>query len=243
MRTSTIDVNANPIWEPVGKPITEVDIDAGKPVLSPSTHHSTVRTCRPPNSHSHTTDLAEHDKPWRRPGADPSDYFNYGFDEFTWTTYTLKQKTMADTLAAQKAETAKFELLFGGGAPSGPSMPAPAALAQPAFSTSHPPAGPANAGAAMGGPMAAAMGAGMPGMPGSDEMMQTMMQQMMAQGINDPTQLDFGAFMQGMQQMQGPGQGPGMGGPGQGVPQGPAAQQWGGGYGRGGAGGGRGRRW
>jgi len=24
------------------------------------------------------------DKPWRKPGADVSDYFNYGFNEDTW---------------------------------------------------------------------------------------------------------------------------------------------------------------
>lgn len=32
------------------------------------------------------------DKPWRKPGAIPSDFFNYGFDEFTWTLYCDKLK-------------------------------------------------------------------------------------------------------------------------------------------------------
>lgn len=27
------------------------------------------------------------DKPWRRPGADITDYFNYGFDEISWKQY------------------------------------------------------------------------------------------------------------------------------------------------------------
>lgn len=31
------------------------------------------------------------DKPWRRPGADISDYFNYGLDEFTWMAYCNRQ--------------------------------------------------------------------------------------------------------------------------------------------------------
>lgn len=31
------------------------------------------------------------DKPWRRPGADLSDYFNYGLDEFTWMAYCNRQ--------------------------------------------------------------------------------------------------------------------------------------------------------
>lgn len=30
-------------------------------------------------------------KPWRQPGADITEYFNYGFDEFTWTAYCQKQ--------------------------------------------------------------------------------------------------------------------------------------------------------
>ena len=27
------------------------------------------------------------DKPWRKPGADITDYFNYGFTEETWAAY------------------------------------------------------------------------------------------------------------------------------------------------------------
>ncbi|KJE98061.1 hypothetical protein CAOG_08094 [Capsaspora owczarzaki ATCC 30864] len=34
------------------------------------------------------------DKPWRKPGADISDYFNYGFNEETWQIYCEKQKSM-----------------------------------------------------------------------------------------------------------------------------------------------------
>ena len=46
------------------------------------------------------------DKPWRKPGirtasrcvlivgADASDYFNYGFDEFTWAAYRAKQTNL-----------------------------------------------------------------------------------------------------------------------------------------------------
>jgi len=46
------------------------------------------------------------EKPWRKPGihppmgrglnvgADVTDYFNYGFDEFTWTAYCTKQKNL-----------------------------------------------------------------------------------------------------------------------------------------------------
>ncbi|CAL4152695.1 unnamed protein product, partial [Meganyctiphanes norvegica] len=34
------------------------------------------------------------DKPWRKPGADLSDYFNYGFNEETWFKYCERQKKM-----------------------------------------------------------------------------------------------------------------------------------------------------
>ena len=43
------------------------------------------------------------------------------------------------------------------------------------------------------------------------DMMQAMMAQMMAQGITDPSQMDFGTFMQQMQAYQG--QGGGVGNP------------------------------
>jgi hypothetical protein len=31
------------------------------------------------------------DRPWMMPGADKTDYFNYGFDEQTWRYYSQKQ--------------------------------------------------------------------------------------------------------------------------------------------------------
>lgn len=34
------------------------------------------------------------DKPWRKPGADITDYFNYGFSEETWRAYCERQKKM-----------------------------------------------------------------------------------------------------------------------------------------------------
>ncbi|ANB13046.1 Fip1p [Sugiyamaella lignohabitans] len=42
------------------------------------------------------------DKPWRRPGSDITDYFNYGFDEFTWTAYCSKQDTLRANYTPQK---------------------------------------------------------------------------------------------------------------------------------------------
>ncbi|GFV70668.1 pre-mRNA 3'-end-processing factor FIP1 [Trichonephila clavipes] len=34
------------------------------------------------------------DKPWRKPGADITDYFNYGFNEETWKAYCEKQRKL-----------------------------------------------------------------------------------------------------------------------------------------------------
>ncbi|CAN6660971.1 hypothetical protein TRVA0_033S00166 [Trichomonascus vanleenenianus] len=42
------------------------------------------------------------EKPWRKPGADVTDYFNYGFDEFTWTAYCSKQDNLREDFAPQK---------------------------------------------------------------------------------------------------------------------------------------------
>ncbi|GEQ68048.1 hypothetical protein JCM33374_g1714 [Metschnikowia sp. JCM 33374] len=54
-------VDINAVAEYEGKPLTQLDLDELK------------------------------EKPWRAPGADISDYFNYGFDELTWTAYCHKQ--------------------------------------------------------------------------------------------------------------------------------------------------------
>jgi pre-mRNA 3'-end-processing factor FIP1 len=33
-------------------------------------------------------------KDWRLPGSDISDWFNYGFDEFTWVEYVRRRREM-----------------------------------------------------------------------------------------------------------------------------------------------------
>ncbi|ODV78674.1 Fip1-domain-containing protein [Suhomyces tanzawaensis NRRL Y-17324] len=76
-------IDVHAVAEYEGKPITQVDLEVIK------------------------------EKPWRAPGADISDYFNYGFDEFTWTAYCCKhdklrgefnpQKLMAQIMAASGA--------------------------------------------------------------------------------------------------------------------------------------------
>ncbi|KAL4168719.1 hypothetical protein KRP22_012117 [Phytophthora ramorum] len=47
-------------------------------------------------------DLLE-DRPWRKPGVDISDYFNYGFDEHTWREYAARQLRLRRDLAMEKS--------------------------------------------------------------------------------------------------------------------------------------------
>ncbi|XP_026874830.1 pre-mRNA 3'-end-processing factor FIP1 isoform X2 [Electrophorus electricus] len=46
------------------------------------------------------------EKPWRKPGADLSDYFNYGFSEETWKAYCEKQKRLRMGLDVTMGSTA-----------------------------------------------------------------------------------------------------------------------------------------
>ncbi|KAH8728684.1 Fip1 motif-domain-containing protein, partial [Phaeosphaeriaceae sp. PMI808] len=170
LRTSTIDVNDNPVYPPQGKPLLQVDMDA---------------------------DLAEEQKIWRRPGEDQSDYFNYGFDEFTWETYRQRQMSMAGTIEQQKNDMVQMQQMMGGGMPGMPSMPGP---------------GPVQNNAPGGVPTGPAGGVGGGGGAGSineQQQMEMMFQQMVSQGM-DPSQMDFGSFMQ----MAGQGMGGFPGGPG-----------------------------
>lgn len=43
------------------------------------------------------------EKPWRRPGSDLSDWFNYGFDEISWEAYCFRRKELGDLATVLKA--------------------------------------------------------------------------------------------------------------------------------------------
>lgn len=60
-------INLEAVGEYNGQPITEVDLDSFE------------------------------DKPWRKPGADITDYFNYGFNEVTWRAYCAQQKMLRES--------------------------------------------------------------------------------------------------------------------------------------------------
>ncbi|CZT45456.1 related to component of pre-mRNA polyadenylation factor PF I [Rhynchosporium secalis] len=141
--TSKIDVNAKPIYAPAGKPITQVNIDE---------------------------DLNENDKPWRRPGTDISDYFNYGFDEFTWSLYATKQESVRSEFSPEKMAANQKKMLD--------DMNMMMSMG------------------AMPGMIPGAPGGGMPGMEGMTPEMLQQMQQMMGAGM-DPSQMDPAMFGQG----------------------------------------------
>ncbi|KAK0388865.1 hypothetical protein NLU13_5108 [Sarocladium strictum] len=91
---STIDINANPVYPAAGKPITQVNIDE---------------------------DLPDNEKPWRKPGTDISDYFNYGFDEFTWALYASKQESVRGEFGGDmnKKMMEDFNMMMMGGMGAG----------------------------------------------------------------------------------------------------------------------------
>ncbi|KAJ5638581.1 Cpn10-domain-containing protein [Penicillium herquei] len=169
IHTSTIDINGNPVHPSTGKTIMATDMDS---------------------------DFPADDKPWRRPGSDISDYFNYGFDEFTWVSYCLKQQEVRKEVGDQKRQMDDMQSFLGMGMP-----PMPGGPPGPGAPGSGPPAMP-----------------GMPGMPDmSPDMMQQMLQGMMAQGI-DPSNMDPMTFMQSAQAMMGGQPGGPQGQPGFGEP-------------------------
>ena len=209
--TSTIDPNGNPIHPTTGKPIFSTDFDDDFP--------------------------SESSKPWRKPGSDISDYFNYGFDEFTWASYCLKKQQMPKEISEIKNQ-AEFMKAFVEGIPGGGTSAMPPMPGMPTVPAAGAPNG--------------SLGQ-MPGMPNETDMQQ-MFAGMMTQGM-DPASMDPSQFLQmmmggaaGPQGMAGQGQafGPGQGS-GQAQQQhmlfaGAGAYDQGGNFGgNGGSGGGRGR--
>ncbi|PLB47513.1 Fip1-domain-containing protein [Aspergillus steynii IBT 23096] len=197
VHASTIDVHANPTHPSTGKPILSTDMDM---------------------------DFPEDDKPWRRPGSDISDYFNYGFDEFTWASYVLKQQELRREVGDQKKQLDEMQAFLNGGVP--PPMPG------------GPQPGPAPGPAGGLPPMP-----GMPGMPDmSNEMLSGVLATMMSRGM-DPATMDPMTFMQNAQALMSGPSGAGGGQPAQagfGGQGGQSQMGYGGGFN---AGRGRGRRW
>jgi pre-mRNA 3'-end-processing factor FIP1 len=51
------------------------------------------------------------EKPWRKPGADITDYFNYGFSEVTWNMYCERQRKLRTEFGGDQAKV--NQKLFG----------------------------------------------------------------------------------------------------------------------------------
>ncbi|KAF8963947.1 hypothetical protein BDZ97DRAFT_1904746 [Flammula alnicola] len=48
------------------------------------------------------------DKPWRRPGSDISDYYNYGFDELSWEAYCYRRRDLGEIANVLKTNVINF---------------------------------------------------------------------------------------------------------------------------------------
>lgn len=87
-----LKLDINSVAEYEGKPLTQLDLEELK------------------------------NKPWRAPGADISDYFNYGFDELTWSAYCHKQDRLRGEFNPQKILA---KIMGGNMMPPMPNMPFP----------------------------------------------------------------------------------------------------------------------
>jgi len=48
------------------------------------------------------------EKPWRRPGSDISDWFNYGFDEISWEAYCYRRRDLGELANVLKTNVLNF---------------------------------------------------------------------------------------------------------------------------------------
>lgn len=65
-------------------------------------------------------DFPEEARLWRKPGTDISDFFNYGFDEFTWSAYCKKQTELRrdyDPKRMMEEMQQMTQQFMGGGGP------------------------------------------------------------------------------------------------------------------------------
>lgn len=71
------------------------------------------------------------DKPWRKPGADITDYFNFGFDEYTWRQYCYKQKMLRDETTKSTRRTDRPAIPSSVSPQQFQSIPIPSTLPPP----------------------------------------------------------------------------------------------------------------
>ncbi|CDO73408.1 hypothetical protein BN946_scf185013.g42 [Trametes cinnabarina] len=147
------------------------------------------------------------EKPWRRPGSDLSDWFNYGFDEVSWEAYCYRRREMGELAAMLKNNVLNFA-----------GMPEDQLVALPPEVRTMVMAGAtavmANGGGGPGGGGMIPPGAGM-------NMNGGMMNQMMNMGPMMNPMMDMGVNMGDMGMMQDPSAGGPSGAGPQGGGQGP----------------------
>ncbi|KAI0652565.1 hypothetical protein C8Q79DRAFT_938290 [Trametes meyenii] len=141
------------------------------------------------------------EKPWRRPGSDLSDWFNYGFDEISWEAYCYRRRELGELATMLKSNVLNFA-----------GMPEDQLIALPPEVRTMVMAGATAvmAGGGAGGPGGGGMippGAGM-------NMNGGMMNQMMNMGPMMNPMMEMGVNMGDMSMMQDGGGGPQGGGQG-----------------------------
>ncbi|EJU02834.1 Fip1-domain-containing protein [Dacryopinax primogenitus] len=143
--------------------------------------------------------LAE--KPWRRPGSDLSDWFNYGFDEISWEAYCMRKKELSELSTALKQNVIAYT-----GMPENQLLALPPEMRTMAINS-------ANMANTMPIGMAQNIMGGMPGIPAGDMMgmpaigmagMQPVQQNMMGTAMGPEHSIHMHDNMTGNVQGQGP---------------------------------------
>ncbi|KAF8079113.1 hypothetical protein FPV67DRAFT_1604394 [Lyophyllum atratum] len=88
-----------------------VDLSTLPPVTAPPSHPAIDPTATGVLDGRSILDVdlgAMVDKPWRRPGADISDWFNYGFDEISWEAYCYRRRDLGELANVLKTNVINF---------------------------------------------------------------------------------------------------------------------------------------
>lgn len=147
-------------------PDTTNNVIVSKPMLSAKTPDVSKQ-----GEAHHTVydeNMLDEDKPWLKPGADISDYFNYGFDEETWKIYCEKQRMIRAGLDPRTARAIlpRKELRRGNYRDFDHSAPQPIEKIEPIVKRQHQPVDPMEAIKKQAAEQALkAIGAGMGGLP------------------------------------------------------------------------------
>ncbi|KAG5643538.1 hypothetical protein DXG03_000679 [Asterophora parasitica] len=88
-----------------------VDASTLPPVTAPSSHPAIDPSATGVLDGRSILDVdlgAMGEKPWRRPGSDISDWFNYGFDEISWEAYCYRRRELGELANVLKTNVINF---------------------------------------------------------------------------------------------------------------------------------------